>query len=182
MSELADKTSVLYFKLWFRENAALVSNARWNGVSLRIHEYLHFAEFYFFGAFCCFSSVPCVCSAWFLVPFSGAGAEPCWLCWGHQGPEPGCSLCPALRNAHKMQAGFYWERRSNYSSHKISCTAILLLNSHEARKWGLTIYWYICCYFVEFGNVTLTVLVLIFFFFFNYYTTDKKNLNSHIVC
>lgn len=64
------KASVLYLKLWFRENAALVSNAWWNGISLRIHEYLHFAGFYFFGVFCCFSSMPYNCSAWFLVPFS----------------------------------------------------------------------------------------------------------------
>lgn len=54
ISELADKSSVLYLKLWFRENAALISNARWNGISLRIHEYLHFAEFYFFGVFLLF--------------------------------------------------------------------------------------------------------------------------------
>lgn len=107
ISELADKASLLYLKLWFRENAGLISNAWWNGISLRIHEYLHFAEFYFFGVFCCFCSVPCNCSAWFLVPFSVPRGSLLWqpeleqspadLAGGRQGPEPGRQPVPSTK-------------------------------------------------------------------------------------
>ena len=58
-------------------------------------------------------------------------------------PGQAGGLCPAPRNSHKTQAWFYCEHRSNYSLHKISCTAILLLNSRKARKWGLTISLYV---------------------------------------
>lgn len=75
---------------------------------------------------------------WYLrLPALKAGGKgPSRLCWGTPGPPVACAT---TRNSHKTQAWFYCERRSNYSLHKTSCTAILLLNRCKARRLGLTI-------------------------------------------
>lgn len=51
VSELEDKASVFYLKLWFRGNAGPLANSWWNRVRFGIHKYLWFAGFYLFLCF-----------------------------------------------------------------------------------------------------------------------------------